>query len=367
MAGKKENAKAELTEVEEKVEEEEEEEEEVDEEWQHCYARELLVRDLLSGAIPIDSESMKPSDAYLQRPEYVESDPEYRLFSSRLRALRKQLTERHDLAAADSAALAHDRQIHPKKTHNYRGEPRWEGSEAERLLREDMDEGKHETMKPMKLYQSRPEYKQHCFTVDVFRGHIHQEVRHRKFMNYLEYKQEKDKKKEQQKRDKAFEKKENEKQQKKKMKAEKKKRERKKQEKIDKALKKEEEKAQKEKEQLEKKQKREEEAMERAKLKKQKEKERIAKADAKAKAKAQNEKERFEKKQKREEEAMARAELKEQKEKDRIAKAETKARKEKERFEMKQKREEEAAMKAEAKQNKSKRDKKKKSGETNAK
>ena len=57
---------------------------------------------------------------------------------------------------------------------------RWEGSEAERLLRLDMDEGKHEAMAPRLLYAERREYRE--FPLHVFRGHIHQEKRTRKFL-----------------------------------------------------------------------------------------------------------------------------------------------------------------------------------------
>jgi hypothetical protein len=56
------------------------------------------------------------------------------------------------IAVTESAALANDRRIHPKKVLNPHGEPRLEGSETVRLLRLDMDEGKHHMMKPSELY-----------------------------------------------------------------------------------------------------------------------------------------------------------------------------------------------------------------------
>lgn len=117
---------------------------------------------------------------YLYRPEFAEY--EYRLFRTNQLQLRKNLKDKDDRAAAESAALAHDRRIHPKPTHNHRGEPRWEGSEAEQLLQFDVDEGKHESMKPQELYHSRKEYQN--YTLDVFRGHIYQEEKRRKFLAY---------------------------------------------------------------------------------------------------------------------------------------------------------------------------------------
>ena len=47
------------------------------------------------------------------------------------------------------------------------GEPRWEGSEAEKLLKQDIDEKKHMDMTPKQLRASRPrEYKRYNAVVD---------------------------------------------------------------------------------------------------------------------------------------------------------------------------------------------------------
>ena len=46
-----------------------------------------------------------------------------------------------------------------------------------------MDEGKHKSMKPFELYQSRKEYYDKYLLV-VFRGHIDHEERCRKFLAY---------------------------------------------------------------------------------------------------------------------------------------------------------------------------------------
>ena len=86
----------------------------------------------------------------------------------------------------EMAALAHDRKIHPKRAHNDRGEPRWEGSEAERLLQQDVKDGKDKTMKPHDLWFSHEEYQK--YPKDVFRGHIYQERRCQKFLHYVKNK-----------------------------------------------------------------------------------------------------------------------------------------------------------------------------------
>jgi hypothetical protein len=149
--------------------------------WKNSKAKKLLTQDLISGEIPLDSDDMQPMIVYHQRPEFI--DFEYTRFRDRLRELRNQIIEKTARAASDSAAHARDRQIYPKPTHNHRGEPRWEGSEAERLLRVDMDENKHKNMKPMELYNTREEYYDN-YKLVVFRKHIDQEERCRKFLVY---------------------------------------------------------------------------------------------------------------------------------------------------------------------------------------
>ena len=178
----------------------------IDEEWEYSATKQLLLGDLRSGAIPLDSESMPPQVAYMQRPEYVESDPEYKRWTRRLRDLRESVREKNDRAASDSAALAHDRRIHPKPAFNHRGEPPWEGSDAERFLCEDMDAGKHNTMTPKELHASRKEYRDN-YPLVVLRQHIYQEERRRKFQYYLKVKQRKKKQKMEERKKKEQEKK----------------------------------------------------------------------------------------------------------------------------------------------------------------
>jgi len=149
--------------------------------WMNSKAKKLLLEDLLSRKIPLDTKGMGPRKVYNQRPEFAEF--EYGRFRDRLRDLRRTALNKKEQATSESAALAHDRRIHPKATHNYRGEPRWEGSAAERLLRLDMDAKKHERMKPSELHCSRNEYSD--YPLKVFRKHIHQEECRRKYIAYL--------------------------------------------------------------------------------------------------------------------------------------------------------------------------------------
>ena len=151
-------------------------------EWRYSEARALLEKDLVDGTIPIDSDLMEPQVVYGQRPEF--SDFPYKKFRDNLSAARRRHRDAKNRSATDAAALAHDRGIYPKKATNHRGEPRWDGSQAQALLKIDVHEGKNRTMAPNALRDSRAEYQE--FPLDVFRGHIHQEWKRQKLIRQLQ-------------------------------------------------------------------------------------------------------------------------------------------------------------------------------------
>jgi hypothetical protein len=53
----------------------------------------------------------------------------------------------------------HDRLLFPRQMENCRGEPVFDLSAAKLLLRTDVADGKHLTMKPLQLKLTRDEYK----------------------------------------------------------------------------------------------------------------------------------------------------------------------------------------------------------------
>jgi len=127
---------------------------------------------------------LDPQTAYWQHPEFAKY--EYKQFRDRLNDYRKKIREKKKTASFEAEALARDRLMHPKPTHDSRGEPRWEGSEAERLLKIDVAGGKHKDMEPKDLRETSGEYKK--FSLTVFRKHIYQAIETRKFHAWLETK-----------------------------------------------------------------------------------------------------------------------------------------------------------------------------------
>ena len=136
-------------------------------------AKEILIVEISEGRV---MQAMGPKQVYAMREEYGRVD--YRKFSRNLNSLRKSLDKVQEKAAVDEAAVAHDQRLYPINVDNPSASyPRWGGSEASRLLKIDIDEELHLTKTPKQLRLYRDEYK--AFPLDVFRKHIHQEVRSR--------------------------------------------------------------------------------------------------------------------------------------------------------------------------------------------
>jgi hypothetical protein len=146
--------------------------------WHKSEAKRLLERDLACGLIPVNGREMGTHAVYASRPEYAAFPVD--VFTRRLASLRVIARGQNARRASDTAALTHDRQLRPQATHNTNGVPRWEGSDAELWLKEDITNGLHNEMAPQALYKTRVEYQ--VFTLDRFQGHIYQENKRRKFI-----------------------------------------------------------------------------------------------------------------------------------------------------------------------------------------
>ena len=150
--------------------------------WKYSEAKKVLVAGLTNGDIPLDAEEMPAEIVYQQHPEFASFTLKH--FTERLKYNRQSIAAKKKRANAEMEAFLHDQAIHPTQPYNQFGRPRWEGSDAERSLRLDMDQGMHLTMKPMQLYYTRPEYHQ-VFTLEEFRKHIDQERRGRRYIDFL--------------------------------------------------------------------------------------------------------------------------------------------------------------------------------------
>jgi hypothetical protein len=186
---------------EEETEEEEQNNDKEDDkppEWGKSKARDYLYGLIVRGELP-DRDSIKPKQVFetycKHRPEFKHfQDYKGIKFATKLLYLRKRAAERDNRSQEDAAALAHDRLIFPPQTEDTKGRPIWAGSNAQTLLRDDIKIGKHKTMKPKDLYESRDEYHED-FNQDFFREKIYQEVKALKREVWVKAKSEKAKQK----------------------------------------------------------------------------------------------------------------------------------------------------------------------------
>lgn len=147
------------------------------------------MKELEEGRIPLDSKQMTPVEVwnkYCDEHDAFEGMEYDRTFTTRLYALRNQVKKASDRRVLDQQAYDIHRKNFPRKTHDSRGRPNWFGSIAEELLRADLDEGLYPFMKPEDIYHSRAEYME--YSLEVFRGHIHQSIKTGKFRHTLKTK-----------------------------------------------------------------------------------------------------------------------------------------------------------------------------------
>jgi hypothetical protein len=153
-------------------------------EWSNHPARKILKEALINGDIPTNynreggpNYHIKPKMIYAT---YKNTDAfagmTQKQFTSRLNALRKIVERRNKRVLDDMHAFQIFRHNFPIQLHNHRGELRWDGSEAQTLLKEDIEMGRDlEYARTRLFWLSRPEYQQ--FKRKVFLGHIDQEKR----------------------------------------------------------------------------------------------------------------------------------------------------------------------------------------------
>lgn len=159
--------------------------------WTNSESKAIVLDDLESGSISIDNSDTAEDlyyGMYQFTPEFITEGVKFEQFKARLRDHRKQVKDRMERSSWEMAALAHDRLMQPKKTHNIRGEKVFYLTPAYRLLAMDVAANKHQIMTPSELKLSRPEYAE--WNLKLFDQRIRQAIRRKRFVNYLNDKRE---------------------------------------------------------------------------------------------------------------------------------------------------------------------------------
>ena len=137
-------------------------------------AKPILLKDYQEGRV---TDFMKPKDVWNMRDEF--KAVQYVNFRANFSAMKRRIKEKKKEAEIEEAGFRLDmaKFTLAKDIDGY-----WNGSPAERLLKQDISEKRHEQMKPQLLWNSRPEYQK--FDLNKFRGHVHQELRSKRERNY---------------------------------------------------------------------------------------------------------------------------------------------------------------------------------------
>jgi hypothetical protein len=159
-----------------------------DDEWSGHPLRKFLRDRLEDKSIPLSGKEMGTVAVWNkycdEHPDLFEGMRCDKLFAGRLSSLRGQI--KADLRRADRDQERFD--IHrlnfPYCQWKDSGEPNWRDHPAKQLLEDDIDFGLYlPTMKPKDLYATREEYQE--FSLKVFRGHIHQHIKTKKYLHTL--------------------------------------------------------------------------------------------------------------------------------------------------------------------------------------
>ena len=150
--------------------------------------RQFIFDEITEGCVTPDMGSREIHNNY---KDIVRSFELYRMeysstFASRLDGLRKIVARDRSQASDDTQSLTNAIWNYSPHTHNSRGEPQLNWSEAQRLLDDEIEAGKHLRMSPKELHETRDEYK--WFKLTTFNCHIEQSIRTAKYNHTLKVK-----------------------------------------------------------------------------------------------------------------------------------------------------------------------------------
>jgi hypothetical protein len=140
--------------------------------WKNSTARVLLVR-LLSDESSWIHQAASIEQVYESNPLF-KSYP-LKNFKTNFKNLKDSIKEERDAINFDQRALEKEREKFPRNGLTPRGNPFWDGHDAQKLMAEDVKAGRTLHVKPSALRATRVEYQE--FPLPVFRGHKYQEER----------------------------------------------------------------------------------------------------------------------------------------------------------------------------------------------
>lgn len=157
--------------------------------WGKSKARKLLYKDIFDGTVPIKAKddkgkfTAKLADIYNSREEFKQYH--YSKFSSRLGALRKTVADKLKRKALDQEAYDRYLSNHEVALFSHKGYIQWQGSDAQALALEHMEQNLHNTTKWAIWHGDYAEFYGN-FPLKEFKDKIRQEIRTAKYLHTLE-------------------------------------------------------------------------------------------------------------------------------------------------------------------------------------
>ena len=155
--------------------------------WQYSDAKAALKAAIMEGEVPLEASADEDENdlrVYFEGIPHVLNYGGFDKFRKRLNDLRDQIRNDRTRAEEDEEAFFIFCKNHPKATVAAKGTyPEWEGSEAQKLLLIDLDNGLHKEKTKEALWKSKAVYQQ--FPLKVFREHIYQVFRTNKYLNHI--------------------------------------------------------------------------------------------------------------------------------------------------------------------------------------
>ena len=149
------------------------------ESWRKSKAKELLCSSIVAGKV---TKKMKAADVYKMNAEY-QLYP-FENFTTNLKNLLETVSKEYKQVLQDCEFYGHDialiKQLEADKKRSVKEVPSWHKSSAKQLLIQDMDDGKHNEMTKLELYNKpdRLEYRE--YSLKEFRDRIYQEEKKRR-------------------------------------------------------------------------------------------------------------------------------------------------------------------------------------------
>jgi hypothetical protein len=147
--------------------------------WQHSNAKKALNDDIIKKKVTDGMTALEVYNSRLDCQAYS-----FAKFEEYLTNLRAAIQKKQGYADRDAAALAHNLPLRPERKTLH-----WGGSNAQKLLQEDIDSGLHTSKTPRELWGTRSEYQE--FDAKKFQKHLNQERNAKLAKSFRMYNQEK--------------------------------------------------------------------------------------------------------------------------------------------------------------------------------